>query len=122
MARDVARAYDGVLLAELAELVHALLAGCSMCRRLEGVPLALELAAARIRTLSVWQIADRLTGRLALLTTAPVRSTFRPQKGCRVWTVVLCSARSTAWWTSPCSCMRRTATPGGRAEPRRPLR
>ena len=37
-------------------------------RRLDGIPLALELAAARVRTLSVEQIAARLDRRLRLLT------------------------------------------------------
>src|SRR5579859_3116238 len=39
-----------------------------VCCRLEGIPLGLELAAARARVLSVEQIAARLTDRLALLT------------------------------------------------------
>jgi len=38
-----------------------------ICRCLEGVPLALELAAARVRSLSVDQIATRLDGSFALL-------------------------------------------------------
>ncbi|MEO8346704.1 MAG: tetratricopeptide repeat protein [Betaproteobacteria bacterium] len=40
-----------------------------ICRRLDGIPLALELAAARVRTLSVEQIASRVTDRFRLLTT-----------------------------------------------------
>lgn len=39
-----------------------------ICRQLEGLPLALELAAARVGTLSLRQIASRLTDSLALLT------------------------------------------------------
>ena len=39
-----------------------------ICRRLDGVPLALELAAARVRVLSVGQVADRLDDRFRLLT------------------------------------------------------
>ena len=39
-----------------------------VCRRLDGMPLALELAAARLRTLSVAQIAERLDDRFSLLT------------------------------------------------------
>ena len=39
-----------------------------ICRRLDGVPLAIELAAARLRTISVDEIAARLTDRFALLT------------------------------------------------------
>jgi predicted ATPase/DNA-binding NarL/FixJ family response regulator len=40
----------------------------AICRRLDGVPLAIELAAARLRTLSLEDIAARLTDRFALLT------------------------------------------------------
>ena len=39
-----------------------------ICQRLDGIPLALELAAARVRALSVEQIATRLTDRFRLLT------------------------------------------------------
>ncbi len=48
-----------------------------ICRRLDGMPLAIELAAARVRSLSVQQIAGRLEDRFNLLTsgsrTAPPR-------------------------------------------------
>ncbi len=48
-----------------------------ICRRLDGMPLALELAAARVRSLTVQQIAQRLNDRFRLLTggsrTAPLR-------------------------------------------------
>jgi predicted ATPase/DNA-binding CsgD family transcriptional regulator len=48
-----------------------------ICRRLDGMPLAIELAAARVRALSVKQIAERLDDRFNLLTggsrTAPLR-------------------------------------------------
>lgn len=39
-----------------------------ICRRLDGLPLAIELAAARLRVLSPRQIADRLDDRFRLLT------------------------------------------------------
>jgi predicted ATPase/DNA-binding CsgD family transcriptional regulator len=39
-----------------------------ICSRLEGIPLAIELAAARVGTLSVEQISKRLEGSLELLT------------------------------------------------------
>ncbi len=39
-----------------------------ICRRLDGIPLALELAAARIRVLGAEQIRDRLDDRFRLLT------------------------------------------------------
>jgi predicted ATPase len=38
-----------------------------ICHRLEGLPLALELAAARIAVLSPQQIADRLSGQFRVL-------------------------------------------------------
>ena len=41
----------------------------ALCRELDGVPLAIELAAARVRVLSVEQIAERLADRFGLLTT-----------------------------------------------------
>ena len=39
-----------------------------ICQRLEGIPLAIELAAARIKVLSVQEIAARLDDRFSLLT------------------------------------------------------
>ena len=42
-----------------------------ICRRLDGLPLAIELAAARVRALDVTQIATRLNDRFRLLTTGP---------------------------------------------------
>ena len=40
----------------------------SICRALDGLPLAIELAAARVRVLSVEQIIARLDDRFGLLT------------------------------------------------------
>ncbi|WP_191094770.1 AfsR/SARP family transcriptional regulator [Streptomyces venezuelae] len=53
-----------------------------VCRRLDGLPLAIELAAARLRLLSVRQIADRLDDRFRLLrsgarTVLPRQQTLR---------------------------------------------
>jgi predicted ATPase len=42
-----------------------------ICRRLDGIPLALELAAARIRALSIRQVAERLEDCFQLLTGGP---------------------------------------------------
>lgn len=48
-----------------------------ICRRLDGIPLGIELAAARVRLLSVSQIAERLNDRFTVLTygdrSAPAR-------------------------------------------------
>ncbi|MFE9400848.1 BTAD domain-containing putative transcriptional regulator [Streptomyces sp. NPDC006530] len=43
-------------------------AAAEICRRLDGLPLAIELAAARLRALTPRQIADRLDDRFRLLT------------------------------------------------------
>lgn len=48
-----------------AENVRAI---ADICRRLDGIPLAIELAAARVKVLSVEQIAARLDDRFRLLT------------------------------------------------------
>ncbi len=58
------------------------LAVAEICRRLEGIPLAIELAAARIGTLSLGQISQRLGESLELLTrggrtTVPRHRTLR---------------------------------------------
>lgn len=42
-----------------------------LCRRLEGIPLAIELAAARLRDLPLGHLADRLEDRFATLEDAP---------------------------------------------------
>jgi predicted ATPase/DNA-binding SARP family transcriptional activator len=42
-----------------------------ICRALDGIPLAIELAAARIRALTPAQVADRLDDRFALLSVGP---------------------------------------------------
>jgi predicted ATPase/DNA-binding SARP family transcriptional activator len=40
----------------------------ALCRRLDGMPLAIELAAARLRTMAPQQLADRIDDRFKLLT------------------------------------------------------
>jgi predicted ATPase len=46
---------------------HTLATMGRICRALDGMPLAIELAAARLRTMSVEQLADRLDDRFRLL-------------------------------------------------------
>ena len=58
------------------------LAVAQVCRRLDGIPLAIELAAARVKVLAVEQIAARLDDRFSLLTggsqtTLPRHQTLR---------------------------------------------
>ncbi|HET7032365.1 MAG TPA: adenylate/guanylate cyclase domain-containing protein, partial [Casimicrobiaceae bacterium] len=50
-----------------------------ICRRLDGIPLALELAAARLRSLSAEKIAERLGDRFRLLTTGDRTALARQQ-------------------------------------------
>ena len=51
---------------DLAECLHEV---GVICRRLDGTPLAIELAAARVRGLDITEIARRLDDRFSLLTT-----------------------------------------------------
>ncbi|OAH11299.1 AfsR/SARP family transcriptional regulator [Streptomyces jeddahensis] len=53
-------------------------AAAEICRRLDGLPLAIELAAARLRVLTPRQIADRLDDRFRLLTSGS--RTVRPRQ------------------------------------------
>ncbi|GAA5017982.1 hypothetical protein GCM10025734_69480 [Kitasatospora paranensis] len=71
-----------------------------LCRRLDGIPLAVELAAGRLRVLSVEQIAVRLDDRFRLLTggsrTAPPRhQTLRTTIG---WSHELCTPQERLLW------------------------
>ncbi|MFC9556925.1 protein kinase [Rhodococcus sp. NPDC056960] len=71
-----------------------------ICQRLDGLPLPIELAAARIRALSPDQILDRLTDRYTLLTggarTAPTRQ--QTLRLCIDWSYDLCTALERAVW------------------------
>ncbi|MFC5640225.1 ATP-binding protein [Kitasatospora cinereorecta] len=71
-----------------------------LCRRLDGIPLAVELAAGRLRALSVEQITARLDDRFRVLTggwrTAPPRhQTLRTTIG---WSHELCSMQERLIW------------------------
>jgi predicted ATPase/class 3 adenylate cyclase len=63
------------------------MAVADVCRRLDGIPLALELAAARVRALSVETIAERLTDRFRLLTQGDTTALPRQQtlRACIDW-------------------------------------
>jgi predicted ATPase/DNA-binding CsgD family transcriptional regulator len=71
-----------------------------LCRRLDGIPLAIELAAVWLRTLSPVQVLDRLEDRFRLLTTgrraAPARQqTLDATIG---WSYELCSPAEQVLW------------------------
>ncbi|MGW5750612.1 BTAD domain-containing putative transcriptional regulator [Nocardia rhamnosiphila] len=58
----------GAVRKDLAADARALATMARVCRALDGIPLAIELAAARLRTMSLEQLADRLDDRFRLLT------------------------------------------------------
>ncbi|MFQ6396600.1 protein kinase domain-containing protein [Nocardia sp. KC 131] len=71
-----------------------------ICRHLDGLPLAIELAAARLRALSPEQILARLTDRLALLTQGSRSAPSRQQtlRCCIDWSYSLCNPVEQAVW------------------------
>ncbi|MGX1972372.1 ATP-binding protein [Streptomyces kronopolitis] len=78
---------------------NAAVAG-EMCRRLDGVPLAIELAAARMRVLSAPQILSRLDDRFRLLDTGP-RTAPPRQRALRAaidWSHDLCTSQERLLW------------------------
>ncbi|GGS73314.1 ATP-binding protein [Streptomyces cinerochromogenes] len=89
---DRARA-QGVPVADGAEVRE-------LCRRLEGIPLALELAAGRLRALSPGQVLQRLDDRFRLLTgggrdVLPRHQTLRTAIG---WSHELCTPAERLLW------------------------
>ncbi|EOD64510.1 ATP-binding protein [Amycolatopsis vancoresmycina] len=71
-----------------------------ICRRLEGIPLAIELAAVRVRVLSVDQVLERLDDRLGLLTSAPqgARPRRRTLEAAIGWSFELCTRAEQRLW------------------------
>ena len=71
-----------------------------LCRRLDGIPLAIELAAVWLRTLSPVQILDRLEDRFRLLTTGRRGAPARQQAldATVGWSYDLCSPAERLLW------------------------
>ena len=71
-----------------------------ICRRLEGLPLAIELAAARLPVLSAEQIDARLGDRLGLLTRGGRTNPARQQtlRASIEWSHELCSRAERLLW------------------------
>lgn len=71
-----------------------------ICARLDGLPLAIELAAARMRTLSPQQILQRLDDRYSLLTRATRTAPTRQQtlRLCIDWSYELCTPAEQQLW------------------------
>ncbi|MEV0946699.1 LuxR C-terminal-related transcriptional regulator [Rhodococcus sp. NPDC049939] len=83
---------------ELTEDNHVAVA--RICRQLDGLPLAIELAAVRLRVMSAEQILQRLTDRYRLLTVGSRGAPSR-QQTLRLsidWSYDLCTAREQALW------------------------
>ncbi|MCG7210073.1 ATP-binding protein [Streptomyces arenae] len=71
-----------------------------LCADLDGLPLAIELAASRLRTLTVGQVVDRLADRFALLTSGdatawPHQHTLRKMID---WSYELCTTAERLLW------------------------
>lgn len=71
-----------------------------ICQRLDGIPLALELAAARLRVITLDQIASRLDDRFRLLTAGSRTAMPRHQtlRATMDWSYDLCSEPEKALW------------------------
>jgi non-specific serine/threonine protein kinase len=71
-----------------------------ICARLDGLPLAIELAAARLKTMSPEQILDRLADRYALLTRGSRRAPTRQQtlRFSVAWSYDLCTPDEQQLW------------------------
>jgi predicted ATPase len=78
-----------------------------ICRTLEGMPLAIELAAARVGTLSIEQISERLTDSLKLLTGgARTAVTGTVRSGGSSTGATTCSPRTRRSSSGGCRCSR----------------
>ncbi|MFI8217548.1 ATP-binding protein [Streptomyces sp. NPDC085932] len=71
-----------------------------LCRRLDGLPLAIELAAVRMRVLDVDQLLDRLDDRYRFLTTGSPAALPRHQtlRAAVAWSHDLCTAPEQLVW------------------------
>ncbi|MET8149730.1 ATP-binding protein [Actinoplanes sp. NPDC049668] len=73
----------------------------ALCQALEGMPLAIELAVARLRVLSLQQILERLTDRYRLLTAGARNAPARQQtlRALIDWSWDLCSEPERVLWS-----------------------
>jgi len=79
---------------------HNHVAIAQLCQRLDGIPLAIELAAVRLKALTPDQILERLDDRFRLLTTGSRTSLQRQQtlKATIDWSFELLSVKERALW------------------------
>ncbi len=71
-----------------------------LCRRLDGLPLAIELAATRLRSMAVQQVADRLDNRFELLSRGNPAALSRQQtlRALIDWSYHLCTEQERLLW------------------------
>jgi predicted ATPase/DNA-binding CsgD family transcriptional regulator len=77
-----------------ADLPHAI----RLCRRLDGIPLAIELAAVRLRALPLAELAGRLDQRLPLLTSGHRGGRHKTLRDAIGWSYELCTPAERALW------------------------
>jgi non-specific serine/threonine protein kinase len=72
----------------------------TVCRRLDGIPLAIELATVRLRALSLHQMAEHIDDRLRLLTGGRRSGTSRHQtlRAAIEWSYSLCTPAEQLLW------------------------
>ncbi|CCQ46126.1 bacterial regulatory s, luxR family protein [Pseudarthrobacter siccitolerans] len=75
-------------------------AAAELCIQLDGIPLALELAASRLRSLSVRQLLERLKSRFAILTSGSPTAPPRQQtlRALIDWSYERCSSEEKVLW------------------------
>lgn len=73
---------------------------CKMCQEMEGIPLAIELAAVRVRSLPLEHIVSRLSDRFNLLTSSSSTAPTRQQTlhASVEWSYDLCSSQEQLLW------------------------
>jgi non-specific serine/threonine protein kinase len=71
-----------------------------ICRRLDGLPLAIELAAARLRAVSAAELAHRIDDRFGVLNTGPAGAAPRHQtlRAAVEWSFLLCGKPERLLW------------------------
>src|SRR5262249_38893011 len=70
-----------------------------LCRRLDGIPLALELAAARLRSMPIREILARLADRFRILGTAHTNTDrHRTLRAAVLWSYELCTPAEQRLW------------------------
>ena len=77
------------------------MAVATLCRRLDGIPLALELAAVRLRSMPVEEILARLADRFAALgSVRTATSRHRTLRAAVAWSYELCTPPEQRLWAT----------------------